>query len=152
VARTAADGLNQSGSAAEVTLFIRVENGHQRNFRQIQALAQEIDANQHVEDATAEIAQNADALERLDFRMQIAAAHADFAEIFGEIFRHAFGERSDQDALALFGASANLFEQIVDLPLDRAHLNLRIDQARGTDYLLDDHASRASEFVGAGSG
>src|SRR2546427_1473551 len=152
VTRAAADGLNQSRGAAQITFLIRVENGDEGDFGQIQAFAQEIDADQHVEYAAAEVAQNAHPLERLDFRMQIAAAHAHFAEIFGEVLRHAFGERRDQDALDLLGASVNLLEQVIDLALHRAHLDFRIDQARGANHLLYDDAGRARQFVGTGSG
>ena len=43
-----------------------------------------------------------------------------------------------------FDALADLAEQIVDLILDRPHLDLGIEQAGRADDLLDDHALRTS--------
>ncbi len=43
---------------------------------------------------------------------------------------------------------ARLAQQVVDLPLDRAHLDHRIDQSRRPDDLLDDHAARFLQLVG----
>ena len=40
----------------------------------------------------------------------------------------------------LFDALADLAEQVVDLAADRAHLDLRVEQAGRADDLLDDHA------------
>ena len=82
VARAAADGLDERGGAAQEAFLIRIENGDQRNFRQVEAFAQEVDADQHVEFAAAQVAQDLDAFERFDFRVQVAAAHADFGKIF----------------------------------------------------------------------
>src|SRR5207302_2660873 len=105
-----------------------------------------------VELTTAQVAKNADALERLDFRMQVAAFHAHLAEILGEVLGHAFGERGDEHALALLGADVNLLEQIVHLALYRTHFDLWIDEAGGTDHLFDNHAGRARQLVGPGGG
>ena len=52
-----------------------------------QPFAQKVDADQHIEFAAPQIAQNLDALERLDFRVQIPASHADFREIFRQDLR-----------------------------------------------------------------
>ena len=152
VAGAAAHGLNQRRGAAQIAFLVRIENGHQRNFRQIEAFAQQVDADQHVEFAAAQIAQNAHALERFNFGVQIAAAHADFGEIFGQVLGHALGQRGDQHALVARGAHANFFEQIVHLPFHRAHFHLRIDQPRGANHLLDDDAAGFRELVGAGRG
>ena len=82
VASAAAHGLDQRSSAAEIAFFVGVENRDERNFRQVEAFAEEIDADEDVEFAAAEIAKNFDALERFDFRVQVAAANADLGEIF----------------------------------------------------------------------
>ena len=45
------------------SLLVRVEDGHQRAFRNVEALAQQVDADQHVEGAEPEIADDLDALQ-----------------------------------------------------------------------------------------
>ena len=59
VAGAAAHGLDQRGGAAEVAFFIGVENRDERNFREIEAFAQQVDADEHVEFAAAQVAQDA---------------------------------------------------------------------------------------------
>ncbi len=62
IARTAADGLDQRGGRAQEAFFIRIENTHAQDFGNVEALAQQIDADQNVEDATAQILHDFDAL------------------------------------------------------------------------------------------
>ena len=97
----------------------------QRHLGQVEALAQQVDADQHVELAEAQVAQDLDALERVDVRVQVADAHAELAVVLGQILGHALGQRRDQHALAHLDALADLAEQVVDLAADRAHLDLR---------------------------
>ena len=66
VARGAANRLNQRGSGTQKAFFIGVENRNQRYFRQIQALAEQIDTDEHVKLAAAQVAQNPYALERFN--------------------------------------------------------------------------------------
>ena len=51
-------GLDQAGLAAEEALLVRIQNGHQRDLRQIQALTQQVDAHQHVKFRHAQVTQN----------------------------------------------------------------------------------------------
>ena len=48
MARRAAHGLDQRSGGAQEAFFIGIQDGDQRNFRQIQPFAQQIDADQHV--------------------------------------------------------------------------------------------------------
>ena len=66
VSSAASDGLNQRACGTQESFFIRIENCHQGNLGQIQSLAQEIDANQYIELAFAQIAQDLHPLQRLD--------------------------------------------------------------------------------------
>ena len=106
MARRAADGLDQRPARAQKAFLIGIQNRHQRDFRQIQAFAQQVDADQHIELAAPQIAQDLDAVERADFRMQIGALHADFGVVFGQILRHALGQRGHQHALVALRALA----------------------------------------------
>jgi hypothetical protein len=77
--------------------------------------AQQVDADQHVELAQAQVADDLHALHRVDVRVQVTHAAAVFAEVFGEVFRHALGQRGDEHAVAHRHAQVDLAEQIVDL-------------------------------------
>src|SRR6266567_2920150 len=68
VAGGASDGLDERSGGTEETFLVGVENGNQRDFRKVESFAKEIDANQYVEFALAQIAQDLDALEGLDLR------------------------------------------------------------------------------------
>ena len=57
VAGAAADGLNERAGGAQKPFLVGVKNGHQRDLGQIQAFAQQVDADQHVEFALAQVAQ-----------------------------------------------------------------------------------------------
>ena len=58
-------------------------------------------------------------------------------QILGQVLRHLLGERRHQDALAVFRPAADLFDQVVDLAFGRLDRDLRVDQARRPDDLLD---------------
>ncbi len=115
VARGAADGLHQRGLGAQEPFLVGVEDGDEAALGNIEALAQEIDADQHVERAEAEVADDLDALQRLDVGMHVADAHALLVQVLGEILGHALGEHGDERAVALERDLADLAEEIVDL-------------------------------------
>src|SRR5215471_17746442 len=79
--------------------------------------------------------------------MQIAAAHADFREIFAEVFGHAFSERGDQNPFVFLRAYANFFQQIVYLAFDRPNLNLGIDKTGRANHLFGEPAAGTRHFV-----
>jgi hypothetical protein len=147
VARGAADRLDQRGAAAQIAFLIGIEDADERDLGQIEAFAQQIDADQHVELALAQIAQDRDPLERLDFAVQVAHLEAVLEQIVGEVFGHLLRERRDQHALVFFGALANLVHQIVDLMARRPHLDFGIDEARRPDDHLDDLRRRDISYV-----
>jgi len=68
--------LDQGGAATQIAFLIGIEDSDERDFRQIEPFAQQIDADEHVELALAQIAQDRDPLERLDFAVQVAHADA----------------------------------------------------------------------------
>ena len=91
MARGAADGLDQRAFRAQEALLVGVKDCDQRHFRQIQSLAQQVDADQHVEFAEPKIADDLDALDRVDVGMQVAHLDAVLRKIVGQVFRHALG-------------------------------------------------------------
>ena len=110
---------------SQEAFLVGVENGDQRDFGQVEALAQQVDADQHVELAAAQVAQDLDAVERAHFGVQIVALHADFGVILGQVLRHALGQRGDEHALVGLGALADLAQQVVHLALDGPDLDAR---------------------------
>ena len=52
-------------------------------------------------------AEQLDALEGLDLGVHVAAAHADFGVVAGQVLGHALGQGGDQDALIALGPVAD---------------------------------------------
>ena len=100
VARGAADGLDQRGLGAQEAFLVGVEDGDEAAFGNVEAFAQQVDADQHVEGAEAEVADDLDALQRVDVGVHVAHAHALLVQVFGEVLGHALGEHGDQGAVA----------------------------------------------------
>ena len=148
--RCASHGLDQRTGRAQKAFLVGVENRDERNLGQVQPLAQQIDADQHVEFALAQAGKKFDALKGFDFGVHVTAANADLGVVAGQVFGHALGERGDQHALIALGAVANLCEEIVDLAFHGANLNFGIDEPGGPDDLLDDHAADRVSSYGPG--
>ena len=106
--------------AAQEALLVGVEDRHQRHLRQVEPLAQQVDADQHVELAPPQVAQDLDPLERVDLAVQVAHPDAELGEVVGQVLGHPLGERGDQHPLARRHALADPRQQVVDLPLRRA--------------------------------
>ena len=51
---------------AQEALLVGVEDGHQRHLRQVETLAQQVDADQHVVLAQPQLAQELDPAQRVD--------------------------------------------------------------------------------------
>ena len=115
VARRTADSLNERALRAQKPLLVSVKDGHQRYLGQVQPLAQEIDPHQHVESAEAQIAQDLDALQGVDVRVQVAYAHAQLGVVLGQILGQALGQGGHQHAIARGDPGADFSQKVVDL-------------------------------------
>ena len=93
VSRGAADGLHKARLAAQEALLVRVEDGDERHLRQVEALAQQVDADEHIELAQPQVADELHALDGLHVRVHIAHAHAHRAQIFRQVLRHLLRQR-----------------------------------------------------------
>ena len=147
VAGGPAGGLGQGAAAAQEPFLVRVEDGYERNCRDVEAFAQQVDPDQHVEQAVLEVLDDLHAFGRVDVGVDVAAADAGPGEIAVELLGHALGQRGDQDALVALGPYADFLHQVVDLVLGRADLNGRVQQAGRADNLLDDKAFRFFELI-----
>ena len=150
VARGAADGLDQRGLGAQEAFLVGVQNGDEAAFGNIQPLAQQVDADQHVKGAEAQVAQDFDPLQRVDVGMHVADLDALFVQVFGQVLGHAFGQRGDQCAEArIRGDTAHLVQQIVDLHVHGADFDLRVQQAGGADHLFGKNAAGLLDLPGS---
>ena len=126
---------------AQIALLVGVQDRDQAAFRDVQALAQQVDPDQDVEHAKPEITNDFNALEGVDVRMEITDADAVLVQVLGQVLGHALGQRRDQDAQAARGRLPALGHQVVDLALDRADDAFGIDQPGRPDHLLREHAA-----------
>ena len=94
--------------------------------------------------AQAQVAQNLDALQGVNVRVQVVHLDVDLAQIVGQVLGHALGQRGDEHALAPRRAQANLPDQVINLALGWPHNHLRVHQAGGADNLFDDLARMAA--------
>ena len=60
VSSRAADRLNQTGFTPQEAFFIGIENGDQRNFRQVEAFTQQVDSNDRIEFSFPQFTQDFD--------------------------------------------------------------------------------------------
>ena len=133
-------------SRAQEAFLVRVEDRNQRAFRNVETFAQQIDADQRVERAQPQIADDLDALDRVDVGMHVAHANALLVQILRQIFRHPLGQHGDERAIAGLCGGAHFADQVVDLRAGRANVHGRIDQPRRTDHLLDEHPAGLVEL------
>ena len=104
----------------------------------------------HVEGAEAQVAEDLDALQRVDVGVHVAHANALLVQILGQVLGHALGQHGDQRAIAGLGRVADFAEHVVDLGLGRAHLDRRVDQAGRADHLLGEDAAGLLHLPAAG--
>ena len=150
ISRRAADGLDQRALAAQEAFFIGIQNGYQRNLRQVQTLAQQVDAYQHLKLAQTQVTNQFHSLDGLDIMVHIPHLDAFLLQIIGQVLCHPFGQGGDQHTLVLLLPQTDLVQQIIDLPFCRPHFNFRIQQAGGADDLLHDLAGAAALVLGGG--
>ena len=73
VAGGTADGLDEGAGGAEEAFLVSVEDGDEGDFGEVEALAEEVDADEDVDITAAEVAEYFDALEGFDFGVHVCA-------------------------------------------------------------------------------
>ena len=90
------------GLGSQESLLVRIENRHEGDLRQVQALSEQVDADEHVVLPQTEIPQYLDAFEGVDVRVEVPRARTtQFEEVVGEILGHLLGEGRHQHAVVL---------------------------------------------------
>ena len=146
------DRLHQARLRAEEPFLVGVEDGYQRNLWKIEALAQQVDADQNVVLAQSQISENLHPLQSVDLAVQIPCPHPHFEQVVGEILGHLLGEGGHQNPLIVGGPFLHIPHEIVDLAFGRADDHLWIDESGRSDDLLDDGCGLATLPVARGGG
>src|SRR5438105_3861414 len=146
VPRRAAYRLDQRRLPAQEALLVGVENRDERDLRQVEALAEQVDADEHVVLPQTQLADDLDPLQRVDLGVEVARLHARLEQVVGQVLGHLLRQRRDEHPLAGLLAPADLVQQVVDLVPRRAQLDLRVDEEGRADQLLGD-ASRVAQLV-----
>src|SRR5690606_25975015 len=120
------------------TLFVGIQDGNQRHLWNIQAFAQQVDTDKHIEHAQAQVADDLNPLDRIDIGVQIANLDAVLSEVIGQVFGHALGQGGDQYALLELYPFLDLAQQVIDLRRGGPHLHFRVDQTRRSHDLFYD--------------
>ena len=136
ITRRATNGLNQRRGRTQETFLIGIQNRNQRHLGQVQALTQQVNADQHIEGAQAQLAQKLHAAQCVHVRVQVLHLHAVLQQVLSQILRHALGEGRNQHTLITLNAHANLLKQIINLTLGRLDHNLRVNQTGRANNLL----------------
>ena len=130
--------LYQACGGAQKALLVGVENADERDFRNVEPLAQEVDAHECVEVARAQPPQDFHALYRVDVGVQVFYAHAALAQEVGNFLAHAFCQGCDEHPFAPFCGGLDFGGAVLHLSGYRADCHFGVEQACGADYLLGD--------------
>ena len=143
-------GLDERRRRPQVPFLVGVEDRHQRHLRDVEALAEEVDADEPVELAEPEVADQLDPVERVDVGVEVPHAEPHLLVVLGEVLRHPLGEAGDEDALFPRRPTPDLLEQVVDLLRGGPYRELRVREARRSDDLLCHRVARQAELVRGG--
>ena len=152
VAGSTANRLDQRRGRSQVAFLIRVEDRHQGALGNIEALAQQVDPDQHVVDPQPQITDDLDPLERIDVGVDVADLEPGFVEVVGQVFGHALGQGGDQHAITGSNGVLTLSDQVVDLVVGRPDQARRVEQPGRADHLLGENTARALQLPGVGRG
>jgi len=148
VAGGAAGGLDEAGLAAEKALLVGIEDRDEGDLGEIEAFAEEVDADEDVKFAPAEGAEDLDAFDGVDVAVEVADVDADVAEVIGEFLGGALGKGGDKDAFLKGDALTHLLHEVIDLALEGFDDDEGVDQAGGAHDELGDAALGPGEFAG----
>ena len=121
VAGGAANGLDQARLTAKEAFLVGIQDGNEADFRQVQTLAQQVDAHHHINGAEAEVLDDFHPLEGVHLVVHILDLDALFGQKIGQVFGHFLGQSRDEDPFIFRRAGVDLAQQVGHLALDRTH-------------------------------
>ena len=136
ISSSTTNGLNQRGFGTKEAFLIRIQNGHQRNLRNIQSLSKQVNAHQNIKLIQTHISDNGGSFQSINIGMEILNSYLCFLQILGEVLCHFFGKGCYQNLIALVGFLMDFGKQVVNLSLGGAHHDFRIQKSCRTDNLL----------------
>ena len=136
VSRGTADGLDQGGFGTQETFFIGIQDRHECDFRDVETLTQKVDTDEHIEDIETHITDDLGPFQGVDIGVQVAHADAGLFHIVGQILCHTLRQRRHENFVVFFSFFLYFRNQIVDLSLHRAHLDIRVEKAGRADDLF----------------
>ena len=146
-----ANSLDQRGLGPQEALLVGVDNGDQGDLGYVQALPQKVDSDQNVKDVQAHVADDLGPFEGIYVRVEVFDPDPGLGQVVGQILRHFFGQGGDQHLVVSVSLLADLADQVVDLSFHGAHVDFRIQKARGADDLLGAQ-KLVLLLIGAGGG
>ena len=84
--------------------------------------------------------------------MQVFDFDATLQKIIRQILSHLLSERGDERTLVSVHTVLDLRKQIIDLPVNRAHIDLRIDQSCRSNNLFDHTVTQAKLIIARSGG
>ena len=79
--------------------------------------------------------------------MQVFDFDTTLQKIIRQILSHLLGERGDERTLVSVHTVLDFRKQIIDLPVNRTHVNLRVDKTGRTDDLFDDSIAQTKFII-----
>ena len=152
VACCTANGLYECAVAAQETLFVGVEDGHEAHLGQVEAFAQQVDSDKDVVDSHSQVAHYLNAFEGVDIAVDIGCLDAEVDEVAAQLFGHTLGEGGDEHALAIVDGVLYLLEQVVDLCHGGPDFDDGVEQSCGAYDLFHNHAFGLCQLVVGGGG
>ena len=139
--------LGQRAVRTQESLLIRIQDSYQGNLRQIQSFTEQIHSDQHIKQPFPQIIHNLHPLQRIHIAMNIITPDPHTRHVGGQLFRHALGQRRDQDPFVYGGPLGYLLHQIINLIQCRAYFYHGIQQSGRTNHLVYHYPFTLFQFI-----
>ena len=134
-----ANRLDQGSFRTKEAFLICIQNGYQRDLRNIQTFSQKVDTHQNIKYIQPHVADDFRPFQRINIRMQVLNPDAKLLHIVCQILSHPLGQGSDQHFMMSCCFFIDLAHQIINLTLYRPNKNLRIQKPCRADDLFCPH-------------